>query len=154
MVAVNMYAPLQTKGLLLSDTHNSTVINTVANTEFFFDGRSSGRFVFSIQITGGTPTALGTFSVEAITVANAAWVSLQTTWGTGADINAFNKFSPQVLQTLAHLGVGMAMLDVGGLLAIRFRSSMAGAAGSPVTRNLGVFVAPPVDLRKPQGDLA
>ena len=124
----------------ITDTTNKIDLNIIGNTHFVLVGNVK-ILHFSIAITGGTSVDLAAFTLEAQIVKGGSWIELQNAWGDAADEDAFAMHSQDNLEGLVHEAKGVAMLNVEGLWAVRFKSKMASVPDEPVTRTLEVGVS-------------
>ena len=117
----------------LTDTTSKVVLNVIDGTHFILAG-SVKRINFSIGIADGSSVDLSGFTVEVQLVKDGRWIEMENSWGATSDEDNFLLHSEDDLENLAHDTHGMAMLDVTGIWAIRFKSKMASAPGEAVTR--------------------
>lgn len=125
---------------IITDTTLNTVLNIIGDTHFILAG-SVKRINFLIGITGGSSVDLSGFTVEAQLVKDGRWIEMENTWGATTDEDNFLLHSEDDLEALVHDTHGVAMLDVLGIWAIRFKSKMASLPGEAVTRTLEVSAA-------------
>ncbi len=127
------------RGLTLTRTIESADIGFAGAATFTLEGK--GKIcTFSVRLDGGDAKDYTAFTLEAQINADGPWSEIVTAWGVAGSENGLVLHSRNVLETLAWDTSGMAILDVSGLYAIRFKAKIGSIPTEGISETLEIDV--------------